>query len=236
MKKQHLAFTLIELLIVVSIIAIVTWSGLFYWFKQLSSIELSNKTKKVVDIIDNLDGQIYSKEIIDYTLLLDINKNKYWLDYSVNTLWLDYIQELDFDSEILSWTLSSTQTWWTGSFVIKHYVWIKYIWEDIIQWWWTLVNTYAEGEDYKITSTLSGQTLNDIFVSYYDVDNIGTDDENKLELIELTSQDWNTSYSTITIENKNGQKSITWNNWNNLDSFSMKFEKQWAQHTIIITK
>lgn len=236
MKKQHLAFTLIELLIVVSIIAIVTWSGLFYWFKQLSSIELSNKTKKVVDIIDNLDGQIYSKEIIDYTLLLDINKNKYWLDYSVNTLWLDYIQELDFDSEILSWTLSSTQNWWTGSFVIKHYVWIKYIWEDIIQWWWTLVNTYAEGEDYKITSTLSGQTLNDIFVSYYDVDNIGTDDENKLELIELTSQDWNTSYSTITIENKNGQKSITWNNWNNLDSFSMKFEKQWAQHTIIITK
>jgi len=61
-KKQHLAFTLIELLIVVSIIAIVTWSGLFYWFKQLSSIELSNKTKKVVDIIDNLDGQIFDEQ------------------------------------------------------------------------------------------------------------------------------------------------------------------------------
>ena len=236
MKKDNLAFTLIELLIVVSIIAIVTWTGVFYWFKQLSTIELWTKTQKIIDIIDNLDGQVENKEIIDYSMLLDISSNQFWYNYTVNTLWIDYIQEISFDSELWSWMLSSTQLWWTGSFVIKTYRWIKYVNEEVIQWWWTITNNYLDWEDYKIVSTLSGQTLNDIYLWYYDIDNISDDNENKLELIWIKSEDWNTSYSSVLIENKNWKKKILANSLIVIDAFSLIFEKQWAQHTIIITK
>ncbi len=236
MKKENLAFTLIELLIVVGIIAIITGTGVFYWFKQLTTIELSAKTQKIIDIIDNLDSQVHSKEIIDYKIMLDINKHEYWFDYTINTLWLGYVQQLDFDSSLGSWTISSTQLWGTWSFAIKSYEWIKYIWEDVIQAWGILQKMYTAWEDYTITSTLSWQTLNDIFVSYYDIDNLGEDDGNKLELISITEEWANTNYSPIIIENKNWIKSLILNDWTLIESFAMKFEKKWAEHTIIITK
>ncbi|MCD5380551.1 prepilin-type N-terminal cleavage/methylation domain-containing protein [Candidatus Gracilibacteria bacterium] len=236
MKKENLAFTLIELLVVVSIIAIITGTGVFYGFKQLVTIELSTKTQKVIDIIDNLDRQVDGKEIIDYSLEIDVTKNIYGYSYTVNTLGLEYIQNFNFDSTLGSGTLSTTQVGGTGSFAIRSYAGVKYIGEEIIQGGGNITSNYNDSEDYKITSTLSGQILNDIFVSYYDEDNIKTDEDNKLELLGLKSEDGNTNYSSISIENKNGKKSITGNNGDDLASFSVVFEKQGAQHTIIITK
>jgi len=64
------AFTLIELLIVITIITLISSSGIFYFFRQVSSIKIASEIEKVIDIVDSLDSKVDSKKILDYKILI----------------------------------------------------------------------------------------------------------------------------------------------------------------------
>ena len=52
------AFTLIELLIVITIITLISSSWIIYFFKQVSSLKIASEIEKVVDIVDNLNSKV----------------------------------------------------------------------------------------------------------------------------------------------------------------------------------
>ena len=71
------AFTLIELLIVITIIILISSSGIFYFFRQVSSLKIASEIEKVTDVIDRLDSNVDTKEILDYSIIK--KSDKYYL-------------------------------------------------------------------------------------------------------------------------------------------------------------
>jgi len=96
MKKNYIKwFTLIELLVIISIIIVLSISWIFYFSKQIDSLEIQSKVDNIVDNIDKLDSQVKSKKILDYSL--KIKKNSLGYIVSTNNLWLDYRQNINMD-------------------------------------------------------------------------------------------------------------------------------------------
>ncbi len=235
MKKK--AFTLIELLIVITIIVLVTSWGVMYFFKQIASMKLASEIESIVDIIDNLNSEVKSKKILDYSLTIERSKNQRGITYTTNTLGLNYIQKIDFDSISGSWILSTTQnpTW---SYVFKIYSWVKFETEQIIDATDTITKSFLNNQEYKISWSLSGSVLNNLYIKYYSADNIIKDNENTLDLIWIydnSNKSW-TNYSRVDIKNLNWKKSIKWNIWWELNKIYLYFEREGIQKFIEIKK
>jgi competence protein ComGC len=62
------AFTFIELVVVITIIILISSTGVIYFFRQVSSIKIASEIEKVVDIVDHLDSEVDSKKILDYQI------------------------------------------------------------------------------------------------------------------------------------------------------------------------
>ncbi len=239
MKRKNIAFTLIELLVVITIITLITSWGVVYFFKQVSSLKLSSESTKIIDIIEDLDSQVLSREILDYSLNIDFNNNKRWLSYTINELWLDHRQVLDFNSQTLSWSLNTTYSSTGSSYAFKIFEGSKFQQEQVIDWADSVSITLSDNQEYKITATLSWSILNSIFVNYYSKDNIWVNTETYIELISIKNIDWTIIYDSVEIRNFNGKKSITWNiSWTSteLEKVFLHFERDWIQQFIEIKK
>jgi len=225
------AFTLIELLIVISIITILTSSGVIYFFRQVSSIKLSSEIEKIVDIVDNLDSEIDNKKVLDYSLY--ISKNSFWFTWSINNLWLDNRQNINMNFETWTWIMSSNS--WT---ILSIYSWIKFQKNYTIDSWWQYEFNFWNNTDWKILANYSWSTLNNLEIFYYSPDNLIINNENKLELVWINSKSdkaW-TNYNFIIIKNLNWKKIIT-SNWNNnFDKIYLFFEREWVEKFIEIKK
>jgi len=229
------AFTLIELLIVITIIILVTSGWVMYFFKQISSMKLTWEIQKVVDIIDNLDAQVRSRKILDYSFIIDTSKNQRWFNYTTNILGLNSIQELDFHSENWTGTLSTTSTS-TWSYVFRIYSWVKFESEQIIDSTDTIIKSFLNNQEYKISATLSWTILNDMYINYYSEDNIDMNWENYLKLIAIKNKAWTTSYTSVNISNLNWKKSIIPDWWTEVNEVYLYFEREWIQKFIEIKK
>jgi len=71
MKKLQKAFTLIELIIITSIIVIITLSGTVYFNDFTDKIEIKNKLNYTKYILKNMDKQVKNYEIYDYEILIN---------------------------------------------------------------------------------------------------------------------------------------------------------------------
>lgn len=226
------AFTLIELLIVVTIITLLTSSWVIYFFRQVSSLKITSEIEKVIDVIERLDSKINTKKILDYSIIIK-KSDKYWFTYSTNNLWLDNKQSLNLDFKTWTGTITSN----SGT-VLNIYSWIKFQKSEIINSSWEYKYNFLKNINSKILANYSGSTLNNIYINYYSPDNIIENNENKLELIWIYNnfnKTW-TWYSSVEIKNLNWKKSIEWNSWWELDKIYLFFEREWIEKFIEIKK
>ncbi len=226
------AFTLIELLIVITIITLISSSWIIYFFKQVSSLKIASEIEKVVDIVDNLNSKVDTKKILDYEIIIK-KSDKYWLIYSTNNLWLDNKQSLILDFETWTWIITSN----SGT-VLKIYSGIKFQESKIIDSTLNYNYNFLKNINSKILATYSWNTLNNIYINYYSPDNIIYNNENKLELIDINSSSnktW-TWYNSVEIKNLNWKKSIIWDSSDNLTEIYLFFEREWVEKFIEIKK
>jgi prepilin-type N-terminal cleavage/methylation domain-containing protein len=72
MKKSFLkAFTLVELIIVISIITITTTSTVFYFLDFVKNQEVKQRTQLISNNLDQLDKDIEKYKIFDYEILFN---------------------------------------------------------------------------------------------------------------------------------------------------------------------
>ena len=226
------AFTLIELLIVVTIIALLTSSWVIYFFRQVSSLKIASEIERVIDIVERLDSKVDTKKILDYSIIIK-KSDKYWFTYSTNNLWLDDIQELNLNFETWSWTITSN----SGT-VLNIYSWIKFQKSEIIDSSWKYNYNFLKNINSKILATYYWNTLNNIYINYYSPDNIIINNENKLELIWIyknSDKSW-LNYSSVEIKNLNWKKSIITDWWSWISKIYLFFEREWVEKFIEIKK
>lgn len=231
------AFTLIELLIVITIITLITSWWVIYFFKQVSSLKLSSEINTIIDIVDTLNSEVESRNIVDYSINIDLANNTRWFSYTTNTLWLDKLQELDLNSSTGIGVLSTNYTW-TWSYVFKTFSWIKFEWENIIDATESFSKSFLDNSEYKISWSFSGSILNNIYIKYYSDDNIVIGSDNYLELVKITETNDNTwtQYSSVEIKNLNWKKIIKWNTGWELESVYLYFQRDGLEKFIEIKK
>jgi len=88
--NNKLGFTLVELLVVITIIMIITTSWTLYFFKFLDSTDLKNDISKIQSDINNFDFKIKNYEIFDYEV--EFLSGSLWYTYYIifnnNYLWI----------------------------------------------------------------------------------------------------------------------------------------------------
>ncbi len=112
MKKNKIAFTMIELIVVTLIMALLTSSSVFYFFDFTDNRELLIQTDILQDDISDLDKQIKRFEISDYEMYFTA-----WISYytgSINNLGTQNRVTLSLES---SGTGIFSIPWWSGSWV-----------------------------------------------------------------------------------------------------------------------
>jgi len=67
------AFTFIELIVVITIIVLISSTGVIYFFKQVASLKISSEIDKIMDLVDDLDSKVKNKKILDYTISIKNN-------------------------------------------------------------------------------------------------------------------------------------------------------------------
>jgi len=225
------AFTLIELLIVITIITLISASWIIYFFKQVSSLQISWEIEKTVDIIDSLDWQVNSRKILDYSLF--INKNSFWFTWSINDLWVNSRQNINMNFETGTWIVSAN----SGT-ILKIYSWIKFQKLEVIDSTRSYEFNFSKNIEWKVLANYSWATLNNIKIYYFSPDNLIQNNVSKLELIWINTKSdktW-TSYNSVIIKNINWKKSIKWNSWWELDKIYLFFEREWVEKFIEIKK
>ena len=233
MKKIIKAFTLVELIVVISIITLLTASSVFYFLDFVEEQKISQKLMIVEDNIADLDKKVKTYEIFDYELQFSLSNTWSYITY-VNNFDIPYNQIINYDSNNWIWTISTD---WTSSenWNIKLYKKQKlYLNENrAADNDYTNLDLSTESY-YKITWTLSWSVLNEIHLNYFSTDNIYPEKNDLLLLSNINTKEdksW-TDYSSIIINN------IWWNKtiWTNEDEIFLFFENNWKEKFIKITK
>jgi hypothetical protein len=92
---------------------------------------------------------------------------------------------------------------------------------------------------YKVKSTLSWETLNEILINYYSPENVNIKQNNLLDLININTKkdkSW-TEYNSLIIKNIWWVKTF-YNNWTNLsiNNIYLFFENNWKEKSLKISK
>jgi prepilin-type N-terminal cleavage/methylation domain-containing protein len=218
---KNKAFTFVEIIVTITIIALISSSWVFYFhdfiWKQEISIHINNFQNK----ISELNNDVKKHNTFDY--IINFDKNSHWYTISENNIWTDYLQDVQFDTISNNWSVSvlpATNDIWE----IKIYSWNKKI-DEITRNWTDVINIDIN-KDTKINWVLSWSTLNNISFNFFNnIDYSKTKNIYILDILDNTM----TSYNSLTIEN------INWNirylhNSNELTKpIIILFEKNWIE-------
>ena len=162
--KKIKAFSLVELIIVSSILIIVSSSGVLYFSDFIDDLTFKKTINSINDNFETLDNKINKKEIFDYEIYLS-----WWTDYySSSENIFDLNTFIEFN-ELNNWIWKFSFNWatsWTGN--IKLYKDYKFIKNDIINYDWSFTWNLDNINKYKITWSFSWNTLNTINFNYFD--------------------------------------------------------------------
>ena len=216
-----LGFTFIELIVVMSIIALLSVNSVFYFHDFIWKQELSYDISQLDSLINTLDTNIKKQKSFDYTLTFD--KNSYWYSVSQNTIWNNISQNATFDTVswtgIINLTPSSTEIW-----EVKVYKWLKKI-EHLTKNWSSSIEVKVEDTTH-ILWTLSWSTLNKITLWYFDTN---TNAELNHTLIVDIKDITETSYDSINIRNISGNKMYLFGTTKITPPIFITFEKNWIE-------
>lgn len=233
MKK---AFTLIELIVVISIITITASSWVFYFLDFVKSNEIKSKLSLLETEIENIDNKVDNYEIFDYKLIFSTTNTWYYINYS--NFFDSNIQTISDLTSSWTWTITTNPASWT--WVIKIFRWNKLFLAKEIDRTIPFNFNFWNYEYYKISWTLENNLLNDIEIKYFSPDNLRTELNNNLELVWINTKEdktW-TNYNKIIIENISWKKKFLdyLNNEINLDKIFLFFDNNWKEAFLEIKK
>lgn len=230
MKKKILAFTMIELLVVVSIISIISISSINWFFNFLQDRELKTKTISILNYIWELDKKIKNNSIYDYNIFFSSSINDAYIIYEDIYDNEQYV-ELSYSNNTWSLNINSLN-WNTWKLLI--YKWVKLNLSSDL----SILNTdigLEDEYDYKFLSVLSWSTN---IVKLNSIDLIKFDKEsNKLKLSKISNSIWWIDIWNLEIKNIWWKKEF-YNSWSllNQDEIYLYFENTWFENYLKITK
>jgi len=229
------AFTLIELLLVITIIIIVTASWTFYFFKFLDSKNINSNIEIIKNNLWNIDKKVIDYEIFDYELVFKIGS--FWYIYYLNKFDNINTQSINFDFNTWTWVISTnaTATWWIR--ILKIFKKYKLFKEYILDSKDIYTGSFINSEYYKITWNLYWKELNSIHIKYYIENNVFKEKENYLILDSINTKIDKTgsSCSKLIIDNIWWKKTILC--WNTpVNKAYLFFSQNWIEWYIEINK
>lgn len=220
-----LAFTLIELIIVATIIILISSTSVFYFWDFVDTQKLKSEISSFQNKINSLDADIRLRKIYDYELNLKVWSWSY-IVYK-NIFDLDNVARLDFQS-------------WTGIIDIRPIVdapWqfkiyndYKLLKEDFLNATGSLSYFLWDYKNYTFKSFLSWSILNDIELNYFSNDNLYLSKEWNLYISEINSKldkTW-TGITDLIIKNISWRKKLIWD-WINYDKAYVFFDWLWTE-------
>lgn len=186
MKKINKAFTLIELIIVISIITLLSSSSVFYFFDFVENKKINEMLLLIEDDFQELDKKVKNYEIFDYEIILDTESwSKYYIS-NINTF-DSKKQELEItDNSSWSWIIKTIPASW--SWIIKIYKKHKLTFVDQINRTTNFEYNFLESPKYKIVWSLSWEILNNIELNYFSENNINKKSNEKLIFTNINTK------------------------------------------------
>lgn len=232
MKKTQ-AFTLVELIVSISIIALISVSWLTYYSKITSWNKIQTELALLEDKINDLNFRVESKEIVDY------NANLSWstyFSYIINKITTNSKTSFSLDENTKTLTLKTnlTNTWF---WELTIFAWERVDYNALLNW------------DDIFSGTLNKNISNEIklyfdnknhllWIYYFSDDNLSYD-EWKLNFIWVYKNPerlWEVS-KDFNLKNINWKLSFFDENieWNVNDVYIF-FEKSWEEKFVKISK
>ncbi len=234
MKKSFLkAFTLVELIIVISIITITTTSTVFYFLDFVKNQEVKQRTQLISNNLDQLDKDIEKYKIFDYEILFNTSSLSWAYITYLNKFDNKYNQTIDFNSNTWIWIIKTNINSWT--WIIKIFKRKKMFLSKEYEADTDFVFNFNEESYFKIKATLSWELLNEININYFSDDNINPKKNNKLNLIKINTKEDKTwvDINEVKIINIWGDKKIT--DWIAIyNQIYLFFENNWKEKFINI--
>jgi len=244
MKKTLLkAFTLIELIIVISIITLITTSSVFYFLDFVNNQEIKQKIQLIENDLLELDKEVKNYKTFDYQLEMDTSTLSWKYIVYKNIFDLNNTQKILFNnSNSFTWTI---RTSWDSSFTwtLKLYKDLKLFLNTSKTWSVDYNFNFNEKQKYKMLWTLSWEVLNEIDLNYYSINNLNPNTGNTINLTEINTQEdknWS-NIDKLIITNIGWDKkfyswSISTTNKISENQLYLFFENKWIEKFIKILK
>lgn len=237
-SKKIKAFTLIELIVVSSIMVLISATSVFYFIDFIHLQEAEQKAELLELDIQKYNQSIKNKEIYDYTMFFNTDKSEQWYVTYTNNFDIPFFQELDYNSISGIWQISSSASSsnvWKLQFFEKH----KKIDTKTIAWDSNSFFSFKNSQVYKIIWKIDNTVLNTIHVYYFSSENLNSNTEWKLRLISIQNTEKNPSeiYTELEIKNIAGKKIFTAknNSWEKIiTEVYLKFDLNWKEIYLLI--
>ena len=232
MKTNHINswFTLIEIIVVISIIVLITGSWIFYFNNFLWWVKIKSDISKINSILEEFDNKVKYKEIFDYELYL-----KSWdlgFYYYENKFDLDnFLKATSLNFASWTWVLELHDSAPSKYLQLFLYNDSRVISEKVLGSSESLPLSFSWYSEYKVVSYLSGTPINNVWINYFSESNLDYWSENLLFLEEILDE--NGEYlSDITIKNIWWRKSLG----NNFSKIILIFENNWRKEKLVISE
>ena len=193
-KRSHSkvikAFTLVELIVVIAIITLISSSWIMYFLNFISIQKIEQKFSIIEYNMEQLDKKVKNYEIYDYEL--NFSTSSTW-----KLLYITYINNFDTKNQTIKME-NITSSWAFGTWVIKNnlsWTWIIKIYKELKLF---VIDTNTGSQDYKfnfndkeyykILSSFTWESLNQINLNYFSEDNLYPEKRDILELTYINTQ------------------------------------------------
>jgi hypothetical protein len=228
------AFTLIELIVVISIIITISVSWVFYFSDFIESQELKQKLSLIEDSFEELDKEVWNYNIFDYDISLNTITGSLWYIVNRNIFDLEKNTQIEVDFEtgtgivsIKNWELTDL---WNLNIFKKEKLYLN----ESKNWDSNYIENFSNASEYKILWTLSWETLNELSLHYFANSNRNIEAWNLIELIDINTKEdkTGTSYNNLSIKKVWKKKTI----WNDESEIYLFFENRGREDFIKVMK
>lgn len=231
---KNLWFTLVEILVVISIMSVISIVWVTNFYSYIDSGELEDKIYVINRDLKEVDDNIKNYNIYDYEAHI-----KPWLWYYYYTNYFDSDKKQTINIDFYSWI------WIIENVSLDNYLYLK-IWNDRftkiynIKYGTSFSWTFLDSISYKIDWTSSWNVLNNIVLKYFWEENLGypKNDDNLIKLDEINTKEDKTwvKINELIIKNTWKWKELYWD-LSKIDEVYLFFSKKWKEDKLrIFTK
>lgn len=234
MEKQKVrAFTLVEIIVVISIMTLLSTTWVFYFVDFVKTTQQTKYTQDIKDILEDYENKIKNKNIYDFEALFNRNQPLSLYVYS-NVYDNPYVQTIVFDGTTKIAALNRSHT---GS--IQFYTGNKLFTQKISP----LLNenySFSGSQRYQIlwkTISLDNQleNFNEIDFYYLWENNIDSEDNNDIKIVNINTQidGSGTNINILKYQNIYGNKTLFWDGVD-INEAHLFIEYAWKIQTITL--